>query len=357
MSRKQTLIVLFEILLLILGIFLYFAGDSLFSGKFSEEEEILRKEILGLSEKIDVYEDSDSRELFTKNFLEIRKSYNQLSITFVEKDYTNALSAYTEFVQELESLKSEVDSHYADLKAKREQAAVEDELAQLKKDQEMKIAQAVSKAKKEQAVAVAAAKKEAKTTETTPSGSYTYAPLKKVSSEPAAAEPVKAAATQAVSADNSGKVDINNASIAELDKLPRIGPVKANAIYDYRMANGGFTSIEDIVSVSGIGEKTYALLKPLIYCGKFGTASSPAVSTSSPASSQTSAADKVNINTANQTQLETLPRIGPATARNIINYRDENGPFKTYEDIMNVPRIGEKTLANIKPFIKLGDGE
>ena len=60
---------------------------------------------------------------------------------------------------------------------------------------------------------------------------------------------------------------------------------------------------------------------------------------------------KININTADQSLLETLPRIGPTIARNIIEYREQNGPFKRIEDIMNVPRIGEKTFQGLKDLI------
>lgn len=59
----------------------------------------------------------------------------------------------------------------------------------------------------------------------------------------------------------------------------------------------------------------------------------------------------VNINTATQTELETLPGIGPSTALNIINYRLENGKFSTIEDIMNVNGIGENKFNNIKMYI------
>ena len=47
---------------------------------------------------------------------------------------------------------------------------------------------------------------------------------------------------------------------------------------------------------------------------------------------------KININTATQEQLETLPGIGPSTAKKIIDYRKENGKFKNIEDIKNVNR-------------------
>lgn len=76
------------------------------------------------------------------------------------------------------------------------------------------------------------------------------------------------------------------------------------------------------------------------------TPSSDEQSDSSDSSSQ-----KININTATQTELETLPGIGPSTALKIINYRSENGKFSTIEDIKNVKGIGDSKFNNIKDYI------
>jgi len=62
-------------------------------------------------------------------------------------------------------------------------------------------------------------------------------------------------------------VDINTASVEELDKLPGIGPTTAQKIIAYRDENGPFASIEDIVLVSGIGPATYEDIKDLITVG------------------------------------------------------------------------------------------
>ena len=59
-------------------------------------------------------------------------------------------------------------------------------------------------------------------------------------------------------------VNINTASKEELDALPEIGPVKAQAIIDYRTKNGPFKTPEDIMKVSGIKEGTFAKVKGLI---------------------------------------------------------------------------------------------
>lgn len=61
--------------------------------------------------------------------------------------------------------------------------------------------------------------------------------------------------------------------------------------------------------------------------------------------------EKVNINTASQTELETLSGIGPSTALKIINYRKEKGEFKTIEDLKNVQGIGESKFESIKEDI------
>lgn len=61
----------------------------------------------------------------------------------------------------------------------------------------------------------------------------------------------------------------------------------------------------------------------------------------------------ININTALSTELQRLPRIGPAIAKRILEYRDKRGSFKSIEELLNIKGIGEKTLENIKPYLKL----
>ena len=56
--------------------------------------------------------------------------------------------------------------------------------------------------------------------------------------------------------------------------------------------------------------------------------------------------DKINLNTATAEQLTQLKGIGAKYAERIVQYRTENGPFKTPEDIMKVPGIGQKIFEN-----------
>jgi len=59
----------------------------------------------------------------------------------------------------------------------------------------------------------------------------------------------------------------------------------------------------------------------------------------------------VNVNTADAAQLALLPRVGPSVAQKIIDFRKENGPFKSAEDLMLVQGIGEKTFQLLKPYL------
>jgi len=61
-----------------------------------------------------------------------------------------------------------------------------------------------------------------------------------------------------------GPLNLNTATVSDLDTLPRIGPALAQRIIDYREANGRFSSVDDLRSVTGIGEKTFEGLKDLV---------------------------------------------------------------------------------------------
>jgi comEA protein len=63
--------------------------------------------------------------------------------------------------------------------------------------------------------------------------------------------------------------------------------------------------------------------------------------------------EPVNMNTAGLMEIEALPYLGIERAKDIIEYRDKNGPFKDLEELTNISGIGPKTLEKLKPLITL----
>ena len=72
----------------------------------------------------------------------------------------------------------------------------------------------------------------------------------------------KAAAT--VTATATAPVNLNTATAEQLATIPGVGPRMAERIIDYQQKNGGFKKVEDLMNVSGVGEKSFLKMKPLI---------------------------------------------------------------------------------------------
>ncbi len=72
------------------------------------------------------------------------------------------------------------------------------------------------------------------------------------------------AAGPAAAAESSGVVNVNTASADQLALLPRVGPALAGKIVAHREENGQFKKAEDLLLVSGIGDKMFALIEPFV---------------------------------------------------------------------------------------------
>ncbi|MSP12010.1 MAG: ComEA family DNA-binding protein [Chloroflexi bacterium] len=78
---------------------------------------------------------------------------------------------------------------------------------------------------------------------------------------------------------------------------------------------------------------------------------SAAANNSAAPATQVQSTNKINLNTATATELDSLPGIGPSIARRIMDYRTKNGPFKSIEDIKLVSGIGDAMFENLKDRI------
>lgn len=130
-------------------------------------------------------------------------------------------------------------------------------------------------------------------------------------------------------------LDINAATAKELEILPGIGAKTAEQIAAFRDSAGAFAFLDDLRSIQGISRRTLENIAPFVNL-KF-RPEQPAA--------------RVNLNTADQKELEALPEIGPGTAVDILEYRSAHGPFAQIEDLMNVKGIGRKTFEKIRDLI------
>lgn len=83
-----------------------------------------------------------------------------------------------------------------------------------------------------------------------------------------AMSPSGAASAESATKEKAAVVDLNTAAPADLESLPGIGPSLAKRIVEYREKNGPFASVDDLLKVQGIGEKSLARFRDLVTVGK-----------------------------------------------------------------------------------------
>ena len=145
---------------------------------------------------------------------------------------------------------------------------------------------------------------------------------------------------------SSWLININTATASQLTALNGIGESRAAAIVEYREQHGDFGSVDDLLNVPGIGEKILEGLRDQVTVG------APSVTAASTGTTHEITQDYnsglININTATASQLTALNGIGETKAAAIVEYREQYGDFGSVDELLNVPGIGEKTLANIR---------
>lgn len=108
-----------------------------------------------------------------------------------------------------------------------------------------------------------------------------------------------------------------------------------------------------IVQLAGDTPVDSVPVTPQVPAGGSGLPAGAAGTPSSGAGNGSAAAAPVNLNTATSAELEELPRVGPATAAKIIEYRQRNGPFTAVDQLLDVPGIGERTLEGLRDRVRV----
>lgn len=190
----------------------------------------------------------------------------------------------------------------------------------------------------------------------------------------ASAQQAKPAVGASARPESQTLIDVNSADAKTLSTLPGVGPTIAQRIIDGRP----YHSFADLSKVQGLSQAKVDALKGHVIIGPdakrekprstatIATNSSTASvkpkaeaekpsSKSGASSAKLAPGEKININTASADELDRLPGIGKTKAKAIIDYRTQNGPFKTPEDIQKVKGIKAGGFAKLKDHIKLAN--
>ena len=154
---------------------------------------------------------------------------------------------------------------------------------------------------------------------------------------------------QANAATKSKKIDLNSATQAELEGLKGVGPALAKKI----MAARPFNSIDDLKSVSGIGQATFDDLKDLVTVKAVKAAAATEAKSGTKAKKEAKEGEEgeesklINLNTADKKTLEGLAGVGSAMATKIIAAR----PFKSIKDLTKIKGFSQKKFDAIKDLV------
>jgi len=152
------------------------------------------------------------------------------------------------------------------------------------------------------------------------------------------------------------KVDINTATVEQLDELKGVSPKVAKAIVAHRDKNGAFADVDALNDVPGISDALLAKLKPLVTCGT--EVAPPAAGGEGEGENVAeggegaAAGELVNLNTATQQELDAVNGIGAATAKKIIAYREEQ-PFTSVDQLKDAG-VSAMTISKIRDLVTCG---
>jgi len=142
------------------------------------------------------------------------------------------------------------------------------------------------------------------------------------------------------------RIDLDRASVEEIERLPRIGPGLSARIVADREAKGPFGSLEGLDRVSGIGPSVLQAVGP--YAAFSGGSVGIGTTIRPPARPPIR---PVSLSTATAAQLAQVPGVGPARAAAIVKYRGQAGPFRTVSQLDSVPGFGPTLVRRVTPFV------
>jgi competence protein ComEA len=158
---------------------------------------------------------------------------------------------------------------------------------------------------------------------------------------------------QARPLDSGERVDLDRAPVAELTRLPKIGPRLAKIIVADRAAHGPFGGLPGLDRVAGVGPGLLKVIAPhVVFSGASGQVATSGRDVACGGESTVRQGGcqpaSLNINSASVQDLDGLPGVGPAKAAAILQYREQHGPFPTVDDLARVPGFGPAAVSRLR---------
>jgi len=129
-------------------------------------------------------------------------------------------------------------------------------------------------------------------------------------------------------------INLNRADSVALLDLPGIGPVFASRIVRYRKLLGGFYTLDQLLDVYGMDTVRYQQIKPYLFA-------------------QAQDVEKIALNEATVADLGKHPYIRYKYAQRIVRYREQHGPFKSLDDLLDIVLIDAVYLRKIAPYLTI----
>jgi competence ComEA-like helix-hairpin-helix protein len=136
------------------------------------------------------------------------------------------------------------------------------------------------------------------------------------------------------------KLNINFATLKQLDDLPGVGKVTAEKLIEFRDGKKQINDMSELLEIPGMTRKRINKL------AKF-------LSVSGGSALQNQEVKKLNLNFASEAELQTLPGVGPKLARSIVDTRGKKGSFHSLDDLEEVPGLSERTFRKFEHLVEV----
>jgi DNA uptake protein ComE-like DNA-binding protein len=129
-------------------------------------------------------------------------------------------------------------------------------------------------------------------------------------------------------------IELNSATVEQLQALPGIGPVLSNRILKYKNRLGGFSSKGQLKEVFGLSTETFVRIESCVIVDK-------------------SLIQELNLNVVKLDQLKKHPYISFRQAMDLMRYRERKGKFQNIEDINKLNLLPDSVYVKVRPYLKI----